>query len=60
MAEFCVDCWKRMNRETDQEDKYVLSDEPDLCEGCGAWKPVVVRLRIGYRLRQWLKAIKEK
>ena len=42
MAEFCLDCWNRINGTDDEEDKYILSEELDLCEGCGEWKHVVI------------------
>lgn len=45
MAEFCLDCWNRVNGTKDPPEKYVLSREYDLCEGCGEWKRVIIRLR---------------
>ena len=42
MAEFCVDCYNHMNGTNDSPKKFVLSDELDLCEGCGEWKRVVI------------------
>ncbi|MGN0629378.1 MAG: hypothetical protein ACI4IW_07095 [Oscillospiraceae bacterium] len=45
MAEFCLECWNRLNGTNDPEEKYIFSDEPDFCEGCGEWKPVIVGLR---------------
>ena len=41
MAEFCKDCYVRVcgGRE---DDPVILSDELELCEGCGEYKPVVV------------------
>ena len=41
MAEFCLDCWNRMNRAHWTERDYVLSRERDLCEGCGKFCRVV-------------------
>lgn len=40
MAEFCLDCWNRLNGThcTPQDVKTDL----DLCEGCGCRKPVIV------------------
>ena len=45
MAEFCLDCWNKMNGTKDTERDWILSDELDLCEGCGAWKAVIVTQR---------------
>lgn len=42
MAEFCLECWKRMNRIKDDKRKYILSKDLDLCEGCGEWKYVII------------------
>lgn len=42
MAEFCLECWKRMNRDKDDKRKYILSKDLDLCEGCGEWKSVII------------------
>ena len=45
MAEFCLDCWNKLNKKDFTEKDYVLSRELDLCEECGQWKPVIVRVR---------------
>lgn len=45
MAEFCLDCWNKINGKNDPPEKYVLSKELDLCEGCGEWKNVIVAER---------------
>ena len=45
MAEFCLDCWNKLEGTHATERDYVLSGEWDLCEGCGEWKRVIVRKR---------------
>lgn len=45
MAEFCLDCWNKLNKSQFTEKTYVLSKELDLCEECGEWKPVIVCVR---------------
>lgn len=46
MAEYCIDCAKEQLGLTGSElRRVVISQEPDLCEGCGQWKQVVVRVR---------------
>ncbi len=45
MAEFCLDCWNRLNHSQDTEWDWIISKELDLCEGCGQWKHVLVRPR---------------
>ena len=42
MAEFCKECWKKMNNFNDDSIRYVLSIDLDLCEGCGEYKRVVI------------------
>ena len=51
MAEFCLQCWNRINKTNDPPDKYILSKELDLCEGCGKWTHVIVDTRKTYKLR---------
>jgi hypothetical protein len=43
MAEFCLDCWNKMNHTLLAKEDVILSEEPDLCEGCAELKPTVVR-----------------
>lgn len=51
MAEFCLQCWNRINKTNDPPDKYILSKELDLREGCGKWTHVIVATRKTYKLR---------
>ena len=44
MAEFCLECFKKIDGDKSlTEDDVILSD--DLCEGCGEWKPCVIRVK---------------
>lgn len=45
MAEFCLDCFNKMEKANLKKRHVVLSSEEDLCEGCGEYKKVVMRLR---------------
>ena len=57
MAEFCLECWSKLNGKNFTEKDYILSGELDLCEECGEWKPVIVRTRrcpALFTLRTWL------
>lgn len=49
MAEFCLDCWNRINGTNDPPDQYVISKDLELCEGCGMWKHVIITERDVYR-----------
>ena len=56
MAEFCLGCWNQINESQDTEKDWVLSKEPELCEGCGKYVPVIVRERKGLSMFQfWCK-----
>lgn len=57
MAEFCLDCWNRLNETNLTEKDVVLSgkDDMDLCEGCGQWKQTVVCMR-RRSLSDWLES----
>lgn len=57
MAEFCKDCFAKYRGGAEKElRRAVMSGEPDLCEGCGQMKPVVVRIKppIWKRPYAWL------
>lgn len=53
MAEFCLECWKRINEIEGRERKYILSKDLDLCEGCGEWKPVIIMERKAYYMHKF-------
>ena len=42
MAEFCLDCWNKINETNYSKSKYILSDDLDLCEECDEWTHVIV------------------
>lgn len=42
MAEFCLECWNKINGTKDHKWRYVLSYERELCEECGQYKRVIV------------------
>ena len=41
MAEFYLDCWNRINETNHSKDRYIISEDLDLCEGCGEKKQVI-------------------
>ena len=43
MAEFCLDCWNKLNHTQLAQEDVILSEDPDLCEGCVQVKPTIVR-----------------
>ena len=45
VAEFCLDCWNRINGTHDPADRYLLSKNLSLCEGCGKATHVIVAIR---------------
>lgn len=42
MAEFCLDCWNRINETNHGKDRYIISEDLDLCEGCGEMKHIII------------------
>lgn len=50
MAEHCIDCWKKLHQSEPQKSPkhLILSKEPELCEGCGKYRPVVLMERRCY------------
>lgn len=48
MADFCLDCWNKINETNGSKRKYILSEDLELCEGCGEWKRVIIAKRNSY------------
>lgn len=58
MAESCLKRWNELNNRNDTERDVILSDELDLCEGCGKYCRVVEAMRQNkwlYDLKKWWK-----
>ena len=53
MAEFCLECWNRINEANDPASKYIISKDLDLCEGCAQLKNVIIMERKYYYLRKF-------
>ena len=41
MAEFCLDCWNKMNHTHLKEEDVTMFEEEDWCEECAQVKPVI-------------------
>lgn len=50
MAEFCKDCFKAKSDPSVNESDMIFSTEPELCEGCGEVKPIVVEVSTSPKL----------
>jgi hypothetical protein len=44
MAEFCLKCFNHVNDIDLQDDQVELSEQLELCEGCGHYKIVVEKI----------------
>lgn len=55
MSEYCLDCWNELNGTNDPPEKYIISKDYDMCEGCGKWKNVVVRYKRSFPLEVLMK-----
>ena len=42
MAEFCLECQNKAEGRNKSAAKYILSEDLQICEGCGEWKNVIV------------------
>jgi len=54
MAEFCLDCWNKINETHDSKWRYAFSWDKDLCEECGQYKRVIVVERFWSRAQRVL------
>lgn len=52
MAEFCLECWNKINETNDPKRNYIISKELDLYEECGELKHVIVTIRRSYYIRE--------
>lgn len=41
MAEFCLECWNKLNNSKEDEKNYILSKELEICEECGERKRAI-------------------
>jgi len=57
LAEFCLDCWNRINETNDSEEKYIISKDLDFCDGCCEWKHVIVAERKHFLRKRILIAL---
>ncbi len=55
MAEFCLECWNKLNGFAYSPECVCVSEEPDFCEGCGEWKPVIVGFKRRNPAVEWFR-----
>ena len=53
MAEFCLDCWNKINETHDSKRRYAFSWGKELCEECGRHTRVIVAERFWSRKEDW-------
>ena len=54
MAEFCLDCWNKINETNNSKWRYVLSWNKELCEECGQYKRIIIVERVWSRVQRTL------
>lgn len=59
MAEFCLECWNKIMGSDDPPQKYIFSSEPELCEECGEWKLIIIRIKQRYVFKEWKENAKD-
>ncbi len=53
MADFCLDCWNKLNETHHKKSKYILSKERYFCEECNEYKNVIIVERKYYYLHKF-------
>ena len=53
MKKFCLDCWNKLTGSEYSPLCFLFSKEPDFCEECGEWKPVIVCFKRRCRIVEW-------
>ena len=59
MAEFCLECWNKINETHDTKYRYALSWKKEFCEECGEYKRVIVVERLWSRIERAVSEIIE-
>lgn len=49
MSEWCLDCWNKLNDSQINETDVKLSKDTTLCEGCGTFKNVILKIKRGHK-----------
>lgn len=60
MAEFCKECLMEIYGVDLKKKKIIMSKDLDLCENCGEWKPVVVKVVDRNPVKRYWKEIRIK
>lgn len=53
MADFCLECWNKLNKTDYKPSEYILSKERYFCEECNEFKNVIVVERKYYYLHKF-------
>lgn len=56
MSELCLDCYNKIMETNEPKRKFILSLRRDLCEECGDYKRVIVRVKWRYILQEEIAA----
>jgi hypothetical protein len=51
MKKYCLECWNETHGCIDKPRRFIFSREPELCEICGQYKRVIIRMRRYYYIR---------
>ena len=60
MAEFCLECFNKINNANLKKRDVTLSKYPTLCEECGEIKPVIIRIWERHIVDRYLDAFRKK
>ena len=59
MSEICLDCYNAITNENRKKKEFLTTRKPDICEECGQWKSVIIRVHTRYLVKEWFCEIKE-
>ena len=59
MSELCLDCYNKIIETNEPGRMFHMTKELDLCEECGQWKPVIIRVRTRYLIKEWFNELSD-
>ncbi len=59
MSELCLDCYNKIMETNEPRKMFHMTKEFALCEECGQWKPVIIRVRTRYLIKVWFGELAE-
>ncbi len=58
MADFCIECFNKINETNLTTKEVVISKELNLCEECEEWKNVIICIKKRFAIYNFIKKLK--